>query len=411
MKRILIIAALALSLLIGGHARPAHAAILPNCDKTVYYVKDESKNATCSTTSTAGCIDGIGISPERYDELANKSSDPQAWKKAHAPIISTNTACGFNDFIQLFINLATYGLGLLAVVGVAVTVWGGFGFLLAMGSPEKIKEAKQTIWGAILGTFIVLIAFVMVNWVVGMLTGTGPVLFAGTEHEEYFYGARCPSFKECGVNNLHYNPGDGCKDGKKNGNAVTKAQTLLAQLGCYTGSIDGCYGPETKQAVIDFQSKNATFYEIELTDGGISSVEEWQMLEDAADGAGGLLSCGTLSLTATGNVGFDGDNVTVSRPAITVPTNGTVTFKNESAGVSSSEALLTGVTITFDQVFNKTPEYGYSAETSYFITRGAEKSLTFNILGTFNYTITYIHSDGLERQTFTTTGKVNVINA
>jgi len=403
MRRFFIIAALALPLLVGGHPKPARAAILPDCDQTVYFVQDEKKNEICTPTKTVGCIDGKGISPERYDELYPVNPD----RKAHPPTVTTdpNKRCGFNDFIQLFINLASYGLGVLAVLGVAVIIWGGFGFLLAMGSQEKIKEAKQTIWGGILGTFIVLIAFVMVNWIVSMVTGTGPVLFAGKSGETHFYGDKCPTFNACSKNNLHYNPGDGCRDsieGKdriKNGNAVSKAQGLLTQLGCYTDSIDGCYGPQTKQAVIDFQNRNAQLFTPDTTNGPgrISSADEWHALEDAAVGAGGLLGCADAPLTKTVTMSYGNNALSLSSASATIKQDGTVTWAN------TNETAGEPIGIQFDMPIkdNSTerPQLSIAKKTS--------KSLTFPKAGSFTYKATY--QFGSPTDIATQAGTINVI--
>ena len=390
MKRSLIVLAFVIALLIGGRPEPVHAALLPDCDRTVYYVKDQTKSEACTKDDTRGCIEGKGISPERYDELY-PVENPAA-RKAHPPTVTTNRQCGFDDFIQLFINLSTYGLSILAVLGVAVVVWGGFGFLLAMGNQEKIKESKQTIWGGFLGTFIVLIAFIMVNWVVAMLTGNSEgYLFSGTSDQKKFYGEQCPTFKPCDKNNLHYEPGDGCKDAANNGNAVSKAQTLLTQLGCYTDTVDGCYGPITRQAVFDFQSRNRTFQQPAIAYGTLGSKDgrdDWQILEDAAAGAGGYLGCGAdAPLTKTLTMSYGNNELFLSSVSATIKLNGTITWTNESSGTIEVQFGL--------------PIKENGAAPSLSIESKRSASLTFPMLGTHNYTLSY--------GTDTLSGKINVV--
>lgn len=262
-----------------GSAAPASAAvkILPDCDETIYLVqKENSTGEICSQTQLSGCTQ---LSPQEYNA---KSAD---FQKNNPPIITTNRNCGFNDFVQLFINLANFGLGILAALALLVTVWGGFTMLTSMGNPEKIKEGKLTIWGGVLGISIVLTSWVLIGFFVAATTGTGNIVFkdaAGGIFARQFFGkGSClATYKACSTTNLHLQ----CRDDTKiNGDAVSQLQGTLSNLNCYKASIDGCFGPKTDAAVRNFLQANQGC-NIALPDAGTFSIPDYRIVGGSPEG-------------------------------------------------------------------------------------------------------------------------------
>ncbi len=229
-------------------AMPAQAAILPACDQTIYLLPKPDDPLGCDGTDASKCVQ---MDPIEYDT----KYPTQAEKEQNPPIVTTTQNCGFNDFVQLFINLANWGLGILAVLALFFAIWGGIVLLTSGGNQERVREGKATIWGGFLGATIVLIAWVLIGFIVSAISGTGPVLFAGTKYARTFAGkSPCPaSYKACAEDNLRLK----CRDDKKNKDAVSRAQTILADLGCYRIDIDGCFGPKSDAATRAFQGANA----------------------------------------------------------------------------------------------------------------------------------------------------------
>lgn len=251
MTRALLIAVAIIAFGLALAPHQAGAAILPDCDQTVYLVDNpQTPSAPCDSGNPNTCL---SLSAAEY----NDAYPTQGEKDAHPPAaITNNRNCGFNDFIQLFINLASWGLGILAVLGVLIMVWGGFTLLTSMGNQEKVREGKMTIWGSFLGITIVLISWVLVGFFVSAITGTKTVLFAGTPFARQFYGkSPCPkSYRACPNDALQ----NQCRDDERaNANGVSKAQQILSALGCYNLAIDGCFGPKSTEGVIKFQKANA----------------------------------------------------------------------------------------------------------------------------------------------------------
>lgn len=332
MNKLLIVSLFAGFLFFGASAKPAEAVtILPDCERTLYYIQGPDSNILCSPSTGAGC-EKLNV-----EDFYKKFTSEEARKNANAAI-KTNRQCGFNDFVQLFVNLSKWGLGILAVLGVGIIVWGGFDFILAMGNQEKIREGKQTIWGGVLGTFIVLIAYIFVSFFVRMLNSGSTTLFPGTDYARVFSGDRCTQYKICGKTSITYDPEKkatgGCRDNddKEKGpitTDVSKLQQMLADLGCYGDAIDGCFGPNSKNALVDFQKKNALVDPVvDPADYGKATDQTWRNLEDAFAGDRGTVGCAGPLLTRTVDVRFSGPQPELSPPGVSLGKGGTVTWKS-----------------------------------------------------------------------------------
>ena len=72
------------------------------------------------------------------------------------------------DTIQVIINVI---LGVLGLVAVVVIILGGVTYVTSSGDPGKIKKAKDTILYGIIGLFIALLAYAIVNFVLSSVFG------------------------------------------------------------------------------------------------------------------------------------------------------------------------------------------------------------------------------------------------
>ena len=69
-----------------------------------------------------------------------------------------------NTTLQNIFNVALAGAGALAV---AFVIWGGIKYILSQGAPDETNKAKDTIMYAVFGIVIVMLSFVIVNYVIG----------------------------------------------------------------------------------------------------------------------------------------------------------------------------------------------------------------------------------------------------
>ncbi|MDO4979108.1 MAG: amino acid permease [Candidatus Saccharibacteria bacterium] len=68
-------------------------------------------------------------------------------------------------------NLIAVATGVLGLVAVVVVIYGGFTYITATGDAAKIKKAKDTIIGGIVGLLVVLLAYTIVNFAVNAALG------------------------------------------------------------------------------------------------------------------------------------------------------------------------------------------------------------------------------------------------
>ncbi|NTU69410.1 hypothetical protein HGB13_01080 [bacterium] len=79
---------------------------------------------------------------------------------------------GLQAFITTISNTILLIVGVIAVLMLIV---GGFQYIASSGNPEQVNKAKNTIFYAIIGIVVTLLAFVAVQFVLGQLTaGTTP---------------------------------------------------------------------------------------------------------------------------------------------------------------------------------------------------------------------------------------------
>lgn len=79
--------------------------------------------------------------------------------------------CQISDLILTIIHLINYLYGLAGLIAMGFIVWAGWGLMNAGGNEEKITGSKEILSNAIIGFFLVLVSFVLINAIVGLLGG------------------------------------------------------------------------------------------------------------------------------------------------------------------------------------------------------------------------------------------------
>ena len=75
------------------------------------------------------------------------------------------------DIIKTLLNTALFAIGALSVVMITHS---GFKYVNSRGDPEGVKSAKNTLMYAIVGLIVAMLAFVIVNFIIGAFSGTNP---------------------------------------------------------------------------------------------------------------------------------------------------------------------------------------------------------------------------------------------
>ncbi len=106
-----------------------------------------------------------------YADIENKSgrglfknTDPACWACGNC------TVC---DFLGIANGIAILILGIMGAVAFVFFLYGGISFIIAAGNSEKITQAKSIFKNAIIGLVIILLAWEIVNLVIGVLAGQG----------------------------------------------------------------------------------------------------------------------------------------------------------------------------------------------------------------------------------------------
>ena len=69
-------------------------------------------------------------------------------------------------FMKYSCIILNYILGFLGLVAIAFAMYGGFQILTAGWDDEKVKKGKTTLINALLGIFVILISYTLVNWLI-----------------------------------------------------------------------------------------------------------------------------------------------------------------------------------------------------------------------------------------------------
>src|SRR5690606_10141431 len=81
--------------------------------------------------------------------------------------------CTIRDLINTVVAITNLLLSWAWLVSMLFIIWGGWQMVNSGGNQEQIAAGKTIFSQAIIGFFIIMISFVLINVVVGILTGDG----------------------------------------------------------------------------------------------------------------------------------------------------------------------------------------------------------------------------------------------
>ncbi|MFH1170962.1 MAG: peptidoglycan-binding domain-containing protein [bacterium] len=152
------------------------------------------------------------------------------------PPCTCEGTCQLLDFVQLFINLYTFGVQIAAPLAIFFIIVGGVILVTAAGYSNRIDMGKTIITQAVTGLIIVLISWIIVDTAIFLITGNKDRMVFG---KPWFGG-----FTYACENTFLY---QGCTGGN-----VSNLQNMLKKL-AYPLTEHGTYGTETTAAVALFQ--------------------------------------------------------------------------------------------------------------------------------------------------------------
>lgn len=84
---------------------------------------------------------------------------------------SGETGLGNRDLKSTIGGIIRAALGFLGIIAVVIILYGGFIWMTAGGSPEKVQKAQQVIIAGAIGLAIILSAWAITTFIVGELIG------------------------------------------------------------------------------------------------------------------------------------------------------------------------------------------------------------------------------------------------
>lgn len=76
-----------------------------------------------------------------------------------------------NDIICIGLNIINFLLSITGGVFILMIVYGGIRYITSIGSPDNVRQARDTIFNAIIGLVIIILVLVLLNAVQQGITG------------------------------------------------------------------------------------------------------------------------------------------------------------------------------------------------------------------------------------------------
>lgn len=64
------------------------------------------------------------------------------------------------EYIGCIYEFATY---LAISLAILMIIWGGYRYITSQGNPDALGEAKEIIWGAIIGLLVLMLAYLILS--------------------------------------------------------------------------------------------------------------------------------------------------------------------------------------------------------------------------------------------------------
>lgn len=81
--------------------------------------------------------------------------------------------CGLKHLITLGNNVIEFLIMIAALIAVILLAIGGFKLVISQGNAGAMEDAKKRIWNVFIGFVIILVAYLVVQTILTLLTGGG----------------------------------------------------------------------------------------------------------------------------------------------------------------------------------------------------------------------------------------------
>jgi hypothetical protein len=96
---------------------------------------------------------------------------------AHAALVNCGgpgqAECGLRDLIFTVERIVNFLLSWAWLISILFILYAAQQMILSGGNQENLSKGKETLKNALLGFFLIMIAFVLINFVINIVTGQG----------------------------------------------------------------------------------------------------------------------------------------------------------------------------------------------------------------------------------------------
>jgi hypothetical protein len=85
--------------------------------------------------------------------------------------LQNTQTCTISNLFQEVFLVISFLIGSATLLTIGYVLYGGVRMILARGDPKRVQDAKSTMTNAIIGLIMVLLAYLIVNFVFGVFTG------------------------------------------------------------------------------------------------------------------------------------------------------------------------------------------------------------------------------------------------
>ena len=100
--------------------------------------------------------------------------------------------CSVCDILRVVYNVGRLIFSAMAGIALIFLIWAGIGLIFNMGNPEAVAASKKLILHTLLAVLIIMAAYILVNLLLGVLTGTPTgQAFKWQDGRPWFQGPVC----------------------------------------------------------------------------------------------------------------------------------------------------------------------------------------------------------------------------
>lgn len=112
-------------------------------------------------------IMSLFILPLTVNTVSAEQDDSDLWLQLQDDLGGDSKA----SLTQIISGVIKIIMGALGVIMVFIILWGGFIWMTALGTAEKVDKAKKMIYSGIIGLVVILSAYAVATFVINSITG------------------------------------------------------------------------------------------------------------------------------------------------------------------------------------------------------------------------------------------------